>query len=162
VLRAAVFAYGTLELPQIVTLVLGRRLHGQPATLTGFARFAVHGAPYPALVPRSGARTSGILYRGLDAATLRTLDRYEGRLYRRQAVAVRLTDGRSERCFVYVVRPQHLHLLSRRPWDPKLFARRYLFTYLARCAHRRAPMPETLRSRHASTGAEARRAGPAP
>ncbi len=83
------FAYGTLQDPDVLAAVLGR----QPGIeargrLRGHVALTVIGDSYPILVPRPGAATPGTVLGPLSPADWLALDRYEGPGYRRLAVRV--------------------------------------------------------------------------
>ena len=126
------FCYGSLEFAEVMRAVTGREFTSEPAALDGFARYRVRDASYPGLVPESGARTEGTLFRGLDAAALAALDRFEGALYARHTLEVRLCDAGREAAQVYVVRPARRDALLREPWDKARFARDELVAFVRR------------------------------
>lgn len=75
------FFYGTLRDKDIRRLVLRRVVRCEkivPATLAGYRRYAVRGAPYPAAVRQPGAEIDGIVVRGLDALDAARLSNFEG------------------------------------------------------------------------------------
>lgn len=127
------FAYGTLMFEPVFRRVTGRQLPGREARLPDHRRLRVRGASYPGLRAEPGAWTRGTLYRGVDAATLRLLDDYEGALYDRVLATVESDGGRLE-AWVYVV-PQSgwLHL-AEEAWDPETFEREGLRAFLGRLA----------------------------
>src|SRR5262245_36233307 len=120
-----VFAYGTLELPELVLAITGRRFESEPAVLDGFARSRVRGAEYPGIAPAPDARTDGTLYHEVDDASLAALDRFEGDLYERCEVAV--ATAAAERCLAiaWVVRPERRSVLGGGPWDRERFRARF-------------------------------------
>jgi len=126
------FCYGSLEFAEVMRAVTGRSFAGEPATLDGFARYRVRDADYPGLVPESGAQISGTLYRALDAVAIAALDRFEGALYERKTLDVRLRGGGTAAAQVYVVRESHRHTLSSEPWDKQAFARDRLAGFMRR------------------------------
>jgi gamma-glutamylcyclotransferase (GGCT)/AIG2-like uncharacterized protein YtfP len=133
------YSYGTLQLPPIISLIVGRALEGQPATLSGYARYRIAGRVYPGLVEATGGSVSGVLYQGLDAAEMDRLDVYEGPLYERRDLPVEVGGGVTP-AWTYVLRPEHAHRLSREGWDLERFQREHLASYLARIsATYRAP-----------------------
>src|SRR3954470_393084 len=105
------FAYGTLQLPEILEAVVAGRWQGTPALLQGYARYRLRGKPYPAIVPEPGGNVAGLVYPGVGAAELEQLDRYEGDLYERHTLGVR-AGGAALRALTYVLRAQHRALLS--------------------------------------------------
>lgn len=116
------FAYGTLEVAEVLEPVAGVRLASRPAVLPGFARYRVRGAGYPGVVEDPEVETPGTLYENVGPEALRRIDRFEGPLYERRRVRVRLEDATSADALVYVIRADKRHVLSREPWDPARFA----------------------------------------
>jgi gamma-glutamylcyclotransferase (GGCT)/AIG2-like uncharacterized protein YtfP len=137
-LTHSIFAYGTLEAPEVVALVLGRTLPGVEARLDDFARHRVRGRLFPGIVPRTEAATPGTLLREASDADLARLDSFEGALYERRRVEVTLTarteDGRvlREEAWVYVVRREREGELSDDAWSREQFDREWLPIVLAR------------------------------
>jgi len=121
---AAVFAYGTLEVPEIMRSVTGRDFPYVAATLSGWSRTLLRGRCYPGVRRAPGATTSGVLYVGVDAATLARLDAYEGDEYVRKRVRVSTTDGVRE-AWAWVVPSRLAHRLGRRPWDRAAFVQEH-------------------------------------
>ncbi|HZO08828.1 MAG TPA: gamma-glutamylcyclotransferase family protein [Myxococcota bacterium] len=127
-----IFAYGTLEIPELVIAITGRRFRAEAAALPGFARSMVRDATYPGIAPEPGARTEGTLYHGVDAASLAALDRFEGDLYERCALGVETAAGGRCTACVWVVRASRLHVLTGTPWDRERFRAQHLEAWLAR------------------------------
>ncbi|MGW5573281.1 gamma-glutamylcyclotransferase family protein [Nocardia thailandica] len=75
------FAYGTLQFPQVLSPLLGRCPRLSPLTLSGWRAAALTGRVYPGLVADAGARVRGRLLHGLTAAEWRVLDDFEGPEY---------------------------------------------------------------------------------
>jgi catechol 2,3-dioxygenase-like lactoylglutathione lyase family enzyme/gamma-glutamylcyclotransferase (GGCT)/AIG2-like uncharacterized protein YtfP len=129
--RLRIFAYGTLEFPELLQRITGRRFPSEAAALEGFARSLLRDAAYPAIAPDAGARTRGTLYSDVDTASLAALDRFEGALYER--CELRVTTASGERAaLAWVLRAEHRHLLTGEPWDPERFAAHHLRAWLAR------------------------------
>ena len=128
---ARVFAYGTLEIGEILEAILGRRLPGEPATLHGWARSMVRGTHHPGIAPRAGAETSGTVYSAVDGDALAALDRFEGALYERLEVEVETARGERAPAFVWAVRPELRSALTGEPWDRERFAAEHLRDWLA-------------------------------
>jgi len=131
---ANVFAYGTLLFPEVLAAVAGRAYACEPASLAGFARVCVRRAVYPAAIEDAAGTVAGVLYRGVEPPGVARLDRFEGELYDRVRVTVRL-DGDDSRleAFAYVVPATRLDRVERRPWEPERFRRDHLAAYLAGC-----------------------------
>ncbi|UCE87258.1 MAG: gamma-glutamylcyclotransferase [Deltaproteobacteria bacterium] len=134
----AVFAYGTLEIPAVMEAVTGRRFPRAAGTLRGFARFRVEGEVYPGLVRAPRARTAGVVYTSVDARSLERLDDFEGDLYERRPVQVRLSAGGHASAYAYVVRASGRARISTEPWDRARFVADELQEYLTECRAFRA------------------------
>jgi gamma-glutamylcyclotransferase (GGCT)/AIG2-like uncharacterized protein YtfP len=120
-------------LPEVMEIVAGRRFASRPAALRGWRRRLLRGAVYPAVVPAAGDVTDGVLFEGLDAATLARIDRFESEPYERRLLSVALESGAECHAFVYVLRPEQHALLGDAPWDVAEFRARQLRDYLAGC-----------------------------
>jgi gamma-glutamylcyclotransferase (GGCT)/AIG2-like uncharacterized protein YtfP len=132
-LTAALFAYGTLELPAVLEALVGRELESEPALLAGFARFRLRGLPFPGAVASPGAATPGRLYHALDRGSLALLDAWEGELYERRRVEVRGAAGQLLPAFAYLLAARHAGLLSSEPWQRERFEAEQLRGTLRRC-----------------------------
>lgn len=124
------FVYGTLQFGDVLAAVIGRRLEGRAATLTGYARYAVKQQPFPGIVPEPAGEVRGLVYSGIDPVALARIDEFEGELYRRETVPVRTDDGHDVDAQVYVVRPRFRALLADSAWDEETFARRWRERYV--------------------------------
>ena len=127
----ALYAYGTLMVPSIISLIVGRPLVGQPARLLGYARFRILDRVYPAIVEAPGGDVPGVLYPGIEEPELSSLDTYEGAFYERRDLSV-LVAGQATPASTYVLRDEHRSRLSNEPWDLARFERDHLASYLAR------------------------------
>lgn len=136
--RANLFAYGSLQLPEVVEAVLDRRLAGAPATLAGWVRRRIAGRSYPGIAPDPHASTSGVLYRDIDAATFALLDRFEGEAYARRTVEVVAAGDTRLRAEVYAPAASGPLRLGDDPWDLATFTARDLDAFLALCREFRA------------------------
>jgi gamma-glutamylcyclotransferase (GGCT)/AIG2-like uncharacterized protein YtfP len=132
----ALFAYGTLQIPEVMQAVAGAGFLSQPARLAGYARYRIAGRPYPGLRMEPGAVTEGLLYRGMDAAALRRLDEFEDEFYRRETLPVLTASGVPAEAEVYVIPPEHYSMLADRTWDLEEFRNTALREFLARCRQR--------------------------
>lgn len=112
----AVFAYGTLEIPEIMRAVAGVLPPSRPARLTGYTRGLLVGKHYPGVVERAGAETRGVLYSPVVPAALARLDAFEDDLYDRRVLAVTTDDGNSVDAYVYVVDISDNQHVSDTPW----------------------------------------------
>jgi gamma-glutamylcyclotransferase (GGCT)/AIG2-like uncharacterized protein YtfP len=115
---SALFAYGTLLVPEIALAVIGRLPPSRPAHLNGFARYLVTHEVYPGLVREAGASVAGKLYIDLEERDWIRLDEYEGELYERCSVEVKLGQPQevtTAQC--YVVPTRSAAVLSTEPWE---------------------------------------------
>jgi gamma-glutamylcyclotransferase (GGCT)/AIG2-like uncharacterized protein YtfP len=107
------FAYGTLERPELIGALIGRVPAAARAQLPGHRRGRLSGRPYPGLAVDLADAIDGTLYFGLTPRELGLLDRYEGLEYRRVARYLR-TDKRRRRGWVYV---QRARFALDGPWE---------------------------------------------
>jgi gamma-glutamylcyclotransferase (GGCT)/AIG2-like uncharacterized protein YtfP len=132
-MTTSLFTYGTLEIPDVIEAVTGRRFSATAAVLEDHARYLLRGETYPGVVWEGGARVTGMLYDGIDDASLALIDLFEGDVYRREPVRVS-TDARAGlRAFAYLVPSDRRALLSDRRWDRARFEERHLADFLAGC-----------------------------
>jgi gamma-glutamylcyclotransferase (GGCT)/AIG2-like uncharacterized protein YtfP len=126
----SVFVYGTLTVPRVMRAVTGREFDLLPASLPGYACFRVRGAAYPGVVESEGGVTPGFVCVGVDTALLARLDRFEGRVYERRRVTVRVEPDERREAWAWVIRPEHRSLLSNEPWNRERFVRHDLPSFL--------------------------------
>lgn len=109
------FCYGTLQSPDVIGSVIGRRPEGRPARLPGWAVFRMRGARYPGIVPGSETDDApGLVYDGISERELATLDRFEGPQYERREVAV--SGGEVQTAWAYAVRESRRDEVTGEPW----------------------------------------------
>ena len=115
------FTYGTLMAPTIFNQVTGTCFACITAWLYHYIRFRVKGETYPGIRPRDHAVVEGVIYSGVDNASLHKLDRFEGPLYNRTDVIVHLGDGTPVDAQAYVIRPEFADRLTSEPWSFEKF-----------------------------------------
>jgi gamma-glutamylcyclotransferase (GGCT)/AIG2-like uncharacterized protein YtfP len=126
-----IFTYGSLMYPAVWRRVVTGEYTGGTATLRGYARRRIRGELYPGLVrsvPESAVE--GILYRGVSAADVAALDRFEGEgeAYARIRVPVELSDGAVAGAWTYLYLVSAL--VEESPWEPERFATRDLARFV--------------------------------
>jgi gamma-glutamylcyclotransferase (GGCT)/AIG2-like uncharacterized protein YtfP len=127
------FAYGTLQCPELLRAVAGVELPAEEAVLPGHRRERVAGAAYPGIVPDAATQVPGRLYRNFPRRLVPFLDAFEGAEYRRRILPVRAADGRTVPALVYRLEARTARRLEGAPWDLATFRRRHLEGYLVRC-----------------------------
>ena len=131
-MNTALFCYGTLQFPEVMERVTGRRFESTPAVLAEFARYRIENAVYPGVIAENGAATEGVLYFDVDSDSLHHLDVFEGAPYVRRQLPVCAANGETVMAEVYVIDGQKRTVLTQEPWDKQEFSRFNLQTYLAR------------------------------
>ncbi|MEY2697799.1 MAG: hypothetical protein RL333_1937 [Pseudomonadota bacterium] len=111
------FAYGSLQLPEVFEAVTRQSRDGLPALLEGFRRTKLKGFGFPAIVPVAGMETSGLVYTALEEDAWRRLDAFEDDFYDRKTVRVRLASGAVLEAQTYVLSHQFLHLSLDESWS---------------------------------------------
>jgi len=132
-MAANLFVYGSLERAEVLHALTGAHFTARAAVLEGHRRGRISGEVYPGIVEEAGAHTRGVLYRDLDAVSLTLLDAFEGDLYERRRLQVRLSTGGRVAAHVYVVPRAHAHRVSRAHWQPRRFEREHLAGFLELC-----------------------------
>jgi gamma-glutamylcyclotransferase (GGCT)/AIG2-like uncharacterized protein YtfP len=132
-MTTSLFAYGTLEIPQVMRAVTGRTFRATPAVLPKYARYLLQGRIYPGIVRDFRSEVSGMLYADVDDDSLALLDRFEGDFYRRENVRVRTDAERWEDAVSYVVPSDRRLLLTNLPWDRAAFVAQHLDDFLPYC-----------------------------
>lgn len=129
------FCYGSLEFAEVMRAVTGRSFAHERGRLDDWQRRRLRGRSYPGLRPRAGTSTPGTVWHGIDPGSAARLDRFEGDLYERRTVAVRVAGGLAA-AEVYVTPPGLLGELSPEPWDRLRFARESLADFVRRIRRR--------------------------
>ena len=110
------FCYGTLQSREIFNAITGLSPQGEPAWLAGYACYRVKRAVYPGIIIDSQGEVPGTLYRGISRAALQKLDHFEGPLYQRRRLTIISDRGQSIEAWVYVIKTDCRHLLTREVW----------------------------------------------
>ena len=127
--RHHLYAYGTLQVPEVLRQVIGRGVASRPAVLEDYARYRLRHSVYPGIVEHPGGRVTGLVYSGIEAHEVERLDAYEGALYERRALTL-WVEGEKIEALGYVLRSEHRGQLSQDPWDLEKFSREHLSGYL--------------------------------
>lgn len=119
---SALFVYGTLQFPEVLTALIGRVPDHTPGTVYGWRIAALPGRVYPGLV-KGPYSAPGFLITGLSEAEWRILDAFEDDFY--DLTELTLTDGRTGWCYTC---PDD-HPVSDQDWAPADFAAAHLDRY---------------------------------
>ena len=120
---SAIFAYGTLMFPEVLSALCGQEYPHQVVALHGFARYQVAGQIYPGIIRERGALTVGHVYCGLDVDALRVIDQYEGEFYDRRRLFLKVSAHLLLPAYAYIVPERFAHRLTDKSWDHKQFTR---------------------------------------
>ena len=128
----SLFAYGTLQIPELLHAVLGEKRAPRPgeALLHDFVRLRVRRAAYPAITFRAGATTRGRIYDDIDADFWAKIDRFETKLYERVTLEI---EHNYDPCVIaqtYIITDKYLQRLTDEPWDLDTFREKHLSRYL--------------------------------
>ncbi|MBI2739560.1 MAG: gamma-glutamylcyclotransferase [Rhodospirillales bacterium] len=127
------FFYGTLLDPDVMALVIGRRLPPSafiPAILPGHSRRRAKGATYPVVVRDAADRVQGVVVGGLTSRDVARLAAYEGPGYRIARLKVRIGE---EFATVSVFEPVVARLQpSTSSWDYALWKGRHKRSFVGR------------------------------
>lgn len=135
----SVFTYGTLMIPETISVISGDLCSGELATLPGYIRYKVRNAPYPVVVTDPEGSVSGYLFRGLSPQGLANLDAYEATIYERVLAAVILENGSKEEAWVYRLCDKYRSSVIEEPWDAAVYLKGRLPEYVQKLRNPRDP-----------------------
>lgn len=127
------FTYGTLQIPEVMQAVTGKKFPSFDAVLDDYCRYSIRDEIYPAVIAETGASVCGRLYSGLDWPVLKILDVFEDNIYIRREIDVTTMGDNIIKAHVYVLSDQHREILSEEPWELEHFTHDYLDKYLTVC-----------------------------
>lgn len=111
------FTYGSLMCSDIMSKVAGHQTNFTKATLKNFFCSKIRDREYPGIIPQTGTLVSGVLYYNLESEAIRRLDVFEGEMYLRQDVDVITDKDGWTKAMTYVIKPQHINLLTGEEWN---------------------------------------------
>ena len=115
---------------EVSEALLDRPHRREPASLAGFARYALDRYPFPAIVAEDEGRVEGVLLFDLNELEIRLLDDFELDIYERIARSVGMSNGHAVDADVFVLKEGHKSALSNREWNAEVFERSSLQVYL--------------------------------
>ena len=124
------FTYGSLMIPSVMAAVTGKHFRVMKACLKEYARLKVEAESYPGIVYKTGAAIDGVVHCDVDDLSLKSLDDFEGELYKRIYVPVEVDQSGVLIAETYIVAPEHLQRLSSEPWDFEEFKKEHLQEFL--------------------------------
>jgi gamma-glutamylcyclotransferase (GGCT)/AIG2-like uncharacterized protein YtfP len=124
------FAYGTLQLPEVMLAVVGRSFNSQAARLDDFARYRLRGKSFPGIRPELGSKVDGLVYCAIDNETLESLDAFEDAFYHRESVTIITADGIAWAAETYVMSKESHGMLLPEEWCLEEFRREKLPSFL--------------------------------
>ncbi|MGI8329874.1 gamma-glutamylcyclotransferase family protein [Actinomadura scrupuli] len=133
----ALFAYGTLQFPEVLHALIGRMPEHRPAAVDGWRVAGLPGRDYPGLVP-GPARAAGLLLRGLSDAEWRVLDAFEDEWYDLRELI--LTDGGTAWCYTC---PSG-YRVSELDWTAEVFSRASLGGFVESSAAWRSTLDQGM------------------
>ncbi|MDJ0622596.1 MAG: gamma-glutamylcyclotransferase family protein [Desulfocapsaceae bacterium] len=128
----ALFAYGTLMSDEIAKAVIGFVPEKQRGTISGFQRYAVKNAHYPGIKPVENSTVEGVVYFDINERSWQRLDLFEGDMYYRRQVIVRLDDGMQIQAHVYVVKSEFFSSLADHDWSFARFTKSGKTSFVSR------------------------------
>lgn len=133
-MRLRLFTYGLLMFPEVLRDLTGREFSLTPATLPGYARYALKTrgwAPVPAIIEKPQSYVSGMLLQQVDQDAMNLFDSFENvddGLYKRQTVTVTLATEKTCMAYAYIAGAAARRWIDG-PWDAEEFKDRYLDIY---------------------------------
>jgi gamma-glutamylcyclotransferase (GGCT)/AIG2-like uncharacterized protein YtfP len=128
---ALLFAYGTLQFPDVLTALIDRVPQTQAAAATGWRAAALAGRSYPGLVTARSTAT-GLILAGLSDQEFQLIDDFESGPYALRQLA--LADGRTAWAYVWTDEAAVLP----EDWSRQHFADARLAAFVTQCGSWRA------------------------
>lgn len=122
------FAYGTLQFPEVLGALLGRVPAASQASAPGWRAARLRGLSYPGLVPGAGP-AYGVLLTGLSPGEWRVIDAYEDAEY--DLAPVELADGVAALAYRYT----RVDLVLALDWSADDFVTRHLPAFARQCRY---------------------------
>jgi gamma-glutamylcyclotransferase (GGCT)/AIG2-like uncharacterized protein YtfP len=124
-MMVSLFTYGTLMLPEILGLIVGRTCHGEDAILHNFKRRKIRNELYPGITPAIGEKVDGKIYHLLQPDEINKLTAFEGDAYELLPVTARSRVDGDHDCLTYIIKEKYLFLMTDHEWSPEDFIRHH-------------------------------------
>ena len=125
-----IFFYGTLMCPQVYSAVTRQPLISESAFLEGYQIYSLKDRVYPGIKSATKAVVKGVVSIA-DEKILDNLVWFEGSEYERKVVEVKLESGELIKCFCYILKNTHHHIIDSKEWDFQHFLDVNLEDYLS-------------------------------
>lgn len=124
------FAYGTLMCPDILQAVTGKIFKSEKAVLNNFARHLVKQEIYPGLIKNKNEKVEGIVYFNIPDDVWEKLDFFEGEMYFKQNVDIKIFDGTIINAVTYVTKSKFANQLENYDWEYNSFIQNHKNSFL--------------------------------
>ena len=126
-----IFVYGTLMFEPVWRQVTGCFHKSQKAILAGYERKSVKGQVYPVLIPSiKPVKLDGLVYFDINEEVLYKLDYFEGEVYSREKIKVKISGGKDINAQTYVLKTEYYRIIDDNIWDPLRFKREHMVLFL--------------------------------
>ncbi|WP_347839651.1 gamma-glutamylcyclotransferase family protein [uncultured Draconibacterium sp.] len=117
---ANLFVYGSLLFSEIAEQLCGQKIKTANAALKGYARFALKGADYPAMIKKQNSLVYGKVLLNLTPEAVELLTFYEGNEYEIRPLRVELANEKKINAFgfLWTGGDEYLEAFD---WDKKHF-----------------------------------------
>lgn len=126
---ANLFAYGSLQVPDVFFTVTGKLVPCALGVLENYQLCRIRNRSFPGIRPQPGAHCPGTLYFDLDAETFRRLDEFEDDFYERANQTIQV-NGDTAQAETYTIKANYLDMLLNEPWNLEEFKSLHLVDFL--------------------------------
>jgi len=127
-MKRNLFTYGTLQFPQVLKKITGKRFAMAPAVLNGYKRLLVKGTDYPAIIENTNSKVYGNLLKNVDQVSMKSIFEFEGIDYELKHLKVEV--GSELFSAVAFVWRADFNLLDKTDWDKDEFEKKALHFYI--------------------------------
>lgn len=135
------FAYGTLQAPEVTEAVLGRVPESQPAALPDHRVGTMIDALYPGIRPDPDNTAHGRVLQDITPLELSLLDTFEGTEYERSGFTV-IVNGKPQVAEVFLLRGEAARRMTDQDWSLEAFRSNDLDVFLESEREGRADVSE--------------------
>lgn len=125
------FAYGTLMSPEVWSSVVVGNYQSRQSVLHGYARYALKGRLYPAMIRQKGRMVKGLVFQDISPDDILLLDDFEGEAYYREHVEVMTNERKIIKCQTYIATSVLDEILLSDPWDHEVFRKNHLADFMS-------------------------------